>query len=268
MQKLLILIALSTILQQINSSIKHHKKLAFHLLLNESVKKNIKHSVHGNKFVWIPEIKLSTIHIPSKAKSNGALDYQSLSHIFKKPKAKKRNNLKIKPRRLEGQMVRDTYPIKGQLQADDPNLHNLKCQCVFRELPKNPKQLVQKSVKKVKKLRKSLKHLSKRTKKGRKSILRKIKKPSLKSCLLKKKISKERDVLCRYFYSDLFSKLSDGNKRKHRKRRKASKYRRRKVRLNKRKSNEKRLNLLRKLLLKTNKKKHKKSNLVLLEIKN
>lgn len=252
------------------SGAKINKKgrTAFHLFLSENIKKSIKHSVHGNKFVWIPEIELSASHASAKINRQELLDYKSLSHIFKKPKIVSKHPLKIKSRHLESVLVRETHSIRGKMHTDETNLHNLKCQCVFREIRPSQVNLAQESLKSVKmgansgaetKLKKRMRR---KRKNKRRSLKRKSRsKPSLKYCLLNRSLSQKTEVLCDYFYKDILSKLDDDGNRKKKKR---------KLNLTKRIIDKKRLRKLRKLLRKAKKrhKKHKKSNLVLLEIKN
>jgi hypothetical protein len=263
MFKEIIFITILIILQKSNSLIRSNENIAFHLILNENIRKNIKHSVHGNKFVWIPEIKLSAIRSQKQPPRRDFLDYESLQHIFKSHPSKPQKGLLVKGRHLEAKMVRDVYPIKGKLHATETNLHNLKCQCVFRELPKEQPILAQKSVKKIKTRRRE-KHFRRRKNQHKKSSLKKVRKPSLRSCLVKKHLSESSLVLCDYFYKDLFAKLVPSNKASNKRHRKRASHRG--PRFNKRKSNKKRLNVLRNLLKKKHTK-HKKSNLVLLQIK-
>ena len=261
MGKLSITISILLFLSGIFCSIKQKKSYAFHLLLSENVKKSIKHSVHGNKFVWFPEIKLSRSHLKPKINRQELLDYHSLSHIFKKEDNSKNKLLQIKQRRLESVMIREKHSIKGKLHTDETNLHNLKCQCIFREIPQGNKNLAQKKVKIIKsKIKKNKKRIKAKRKQHKR---KKNKKPSLKSCLLMKKLTKKNKILCKYFYSDVFSKLNHVRSKKKRKHKRKKKSRLLKF-------SEKRLIELQKLLKKTSNKhkKKKKSNLVLLEIKN
>jgi hypothetical protein len=264
MGKLTILLTLNLLFLILKSKVHKHKGLAFHIFLSDNVKKSIKHSVHGNKFVWFPEIKLSASHKSLKIKRQEMMDYESLSHIFKKQKLLQRKPMKIKKRRLESVMVREQHLIKGKLHTDETNLHNLKCQCVFREMPASKPALAQKQIKPVKSHK--MHHLKKRLKKRKKQKRRQQKKskPSLKSCLLSNSISRKKEILCDYFYSDILSQLTRKKSKKHKHRKHGNN------RLIKELVNKKRLKQIRKMLnqSKNRRKKRKNSNLVLLELNN
>lgn len=268
MGKLSILFVLGFLSLTSLTKINKKGRTAFHLFLSDNIKKSIKLSVHGNKFIWFPEIKLSASHAVSKINRQDLLDYKSLSHIFKSPKIVSKHPLKIKTRHLESVMVSETHPIRGKLHTDKTKMHDLKCQCVFRELAPAEVNLAQESLKSVassgvlhKKAKMQKRAKRRRQGKRRRNRRKSRSKPSLKHCLLSRSMSKKMEVLCDYFYSDILGKLDE---------RAAKKRSKRKERLVKRTINKKRLRKLRKLLrgTKNHKKKHKKSNLVLLEIKN
>ena len=169
------------------------QKIRLHLELSATIRENIKGSVHGNKFLWIPQVTLSSTKILEKSESRQRLDYYSLSHIFE-------NETNKLTQKVPKRILSRQYELKKKPHNSDMN-----CQCTFIEKKKllgtKKKAKESKNKHKLAIIRSRLKKfLKQRRSHG-------LKKPSLKTCIRNKSRTNKKFFLCQIYFAKILKEL-------------------------------------------------------------